>query len=136
MSASRPWTASRCSSTACGVGANPRSGTSASSGTGAKRAAAELVQAAVADEPVQPGGEADGGVVAAQRAVRADQRLLHDVLGELAAAPEDARGVALEALRVALVDELERGLVAVPQAADERRVTDPPRFSSHPGSAA
>ena len=78
--------------------------------------AAELVQAAVADEPVQPGGEADGRVVAAERAMGADQRLLDDVLGELATAPEDARGVPLEPLRVALVDELERGLVAVPQA--------------------
>ena len=84
---------------------------------------------------MQPGGEADGLVVAAERAVGADQRLLHHVLGELAAAAEDARGVALEPLRVALMDELERGFVALAQTADEHLVAQRARLSNHPGFA-
>ena len=42
---------------------------------------AELVETAVAHQPVEPGPQVHRAVVAAQRAVRAPQRLLHHVLG-------------------------------------------------------
>ncbi len=82
----------------------------------------ELVERAVAREPVEPRAQLDLAVVAAQGAARAQHRLLHDVLGVLGAAAEHLARVALERGVMALVDAPEGGVVAGAEGGDQRLV--------------
>jgi hypothetical protein len=87
---------------------------------------AELVEAAVAHQPVEPWPQVHRAVVAPQRAVRAPQCLLHDILGGAAIA-QDPCGEAQQRCPVTVVDLLERRLVAGAKRGDKALVGDPAR---------
>ena len=87
---------------------------------------AELVEAAVAHQPVQPWPQVHRAVVATQRAVRAPQRLLHHVLRS-ALVTQDPRGEAQQRRSIAVVDLLERGVVATAKRGDEALVGEAAR---------
>ena len=70
--------------------------------------------------PVEPRLEVELGLVAADRAVGVEERLLHSVLG--ATGREDALAVAQERSPVAGDDHLERAVVAGAGEVDEARV--------------
>ena len=84
--------------------------------------AAQLVQAAVADQAVEPRAQVDRAVVAQQRAVGAQQRLLDDVLGDAVLAAEHALGKAHQPRPVALADRVEGPCVARAQRGDQALV--------------
>jgi hypothetical protein len=84
--------------------------------------AADLIERAVARELGQPRAEQDHAVVAQQRLVGAHERPLHDVLGRVRTAAQDAPREAQQARAVAGHDRVEGALVAGAQALDEARV--------------
>ena len=91
---------------------------------GVRAAAAQRVERAVADDRVQPRAQRDLALVAAQRAVGADECLLDDVLGVVMGAAEDPPRVG-EQPRLVAGDELRVGVrIAAAHALDELLVGD------------
>ena len=84
--------------------------------------AAQLVQAAVADQAVEPRAQIDRAFVAKQRAVGAQQRLLDDVLSDAVLTAEYALGKAHQPRPVALADRVEGPSVAPAQRGDQALV--------------
>ena len=86
---------------------------------GRRRRAAQVVDAAVVRDAVQPGAQVHLAPVGAQRPVGAHEHVLHDVLGVLArAGGEHLAHVREQPLPVAVVDRAERLLAA---GAEERQ---------------
>ena len=81
--------------------------------------ATQLVQAAVAHQPVEPRAQVDRAVVAQQRAVGAQQRLLNHVLGDAVLSAEHALGKAHQPRAVALADHVEGPRVTRAQDRDQ-----------------
>ena len=86
---------------------------------GGEPVAAQLVDAEVAHDAVQPRLELDRPAVVAQRAVRAQERLLDDPLGVAAVAAQGTRRGRVQAPPVALVQRLERVLAPRAEERDE-----------------
>ena len=82
----------------------------------------ELVERAVADQPVEPGPQFDVALVASQRTARTQHRLLDHVLGLVGRRAEDLACVAFERAPVALIDLLECAVVSPPERRDEALV--------------
>ena len=82
----------------------------------------QLVERTVAHEPEEPRPQLDVALVAPQRTARPQHRLLDHVLGLVGRRAEDLAGMALERPPVALIDLLERAVVAPPERRDEALV--------------
>ena len=81
--------------------------------------AAEVVDAAVVRNAVQPRPQRDRPLVGAQRAVRPQEDVLEHVLGVAARAAEHLARVGEQPLAVPIVDRPERVVVAGPEQRDE-----------------
>ena len=80
---------------------------------GRRDRAAQVVDAAVVGDAVQPGAQVDVALVGAQRAVGADEDVLQHVLGVLArAGAQHLAHVGEQPLAVAVVDDAERLVAA------------------------
>jgi len=80
---------------------------------------ADLIDAVVVRDPVEPGAEHDRAVVATQRARRAHEHLLQRVLGVGVRPAQHLPGVREEDRAVPVVDRDEGFLVALPEQGDE-----------------
>ena len=80
---------------------------------------AELVDAAVVRDAVQPGAQRDRPVVLAQRAVGPQEDVLQRVLGVRSRAGQHLPRVGEQALAIAIVYRAERVVVAEPEAGDQ-----------------
>ena len=96
-----------------------------------RRRAAQVVDAAVVGDPVQPGAQVDLALVGAQRAVGADEHVLHHVLGVLArAGGEHLAHVGEQPLAVAVVDRAERVVAAGAEQGEQLLVGAQPQQRS------
>jgi len=78
-----------------------------------------LVDRGVARQATQPRAQLVVGVTGAQRIVRADQDVLHDVLGIVLRAAQQAGGVARQRDAMARVERRERRAIACADAAGQ-----------------
>ena len=101
-----------------------------------RRHAAELVDAAVVGDAVEPGAQRHGPVVGAQRAVRTEEDVLERVLGVLTRAGEHLSRVRIQTLAVAIMDDAERGLVARAEQCDQLVVRPEPQQRGRDGEPA
>ena len=88
---------------------------------------AQMVDAAVVRDAVQPGAQRHRPVVDAQRGVGAQEDVLQRVLGVLARAAEHLAGVDEQPLAVAVVDDAEGRVVAGAEEGDELLVGSQPQ---------
>ena len=78
-----------------------------------------MVDRAVAGEAIQPGPQLVGTVAAAQRLVRADEDVLHDVLRVVLGASQQRAGVAGQGAAVTTVERRKRSGVTAAHAEGE-----------------
>ena len=88
---------------------------------------AQMVDAAVVRDAVQPGAQRHRAVADAQRGVGAQEDVLQRVLGVLARAAEHLAGVDEQPLAVAVVDDAEGRVVAGAEEGDELLVGSQPQ---------